>query len=165
MDQVQPLHERAVGDAFIRWFNHGHGKNFTYDNRPREAPDLRYTDEREVLNLEITDAYYDEHDAVMQWKTARGRPDAPDRWAGMNFDEALIVNISERIAGKCSRDYGPNCVLVISVRPALTTGDEMEQMLSDIVIPERVPFAGIYLMGDFGSTASSKSESRCWQLR
>jgi hypothetical protein len=165
MDEIQGRHERAVGYEFVRWFNGVNGKQFKFDNRPHEAPDLRYVDGNQVLNMEITDAYYDKKDAEMQWKTARKEENAPDRWSGGDIDRALVANISAGIAKKCRKDYGKNCVLVVAVRPGLTSDDEMEQMLSEIKIPEKTPFTCIYLMGDFPWTHSSWGGFRCWPLR
>jgi hypothetical protein len=72
----------------------------------REAPDLRYVDGTRVLNLELTDAYYDEQsDAAMQWDAARKKANAPDSWSGGDFDRALIKNINAGIAKKCRKDY------------------------------------------------------------
>lgn len=66
---------------------------------------------------------------------------------------------------KCRKEYGKNCVLVVAVRPGLTSVDEMEQMLSEVKIPEKTPFTGIYLAGDFPWTDSSRGGFRCWLLR
>lgn len=57
MDAIQNKHERAVGDDFMRWFNHRGRTHFKFDNRPHEAPDLQYVDGGEILNIEVTDAY------------------------------------------------------------------------------------------------------------
>jgi hypothetical protein len=70
----------------MRWFNNVNGKQFKYDNWPHEAPDLRYVDGNQILNIEITDAYYDKDDAELQWKTARKEQDAPHGWSGGDFD-------------------------------------------------------------------------------
>ena len=165
MDEIQCRHEHAVGYEFVRWFNKVNGKQFKYDNRPHEAPDLRYVDGNQILNIEITDAYYDEDDAEMQWKTARKEADAPDRWSGGDFDRTPVSNISAGIAKKCRKDYGKDCVLVVAVRTGLTSVEEMEHMLSEIKIPEKTPFTGIYLTGDFPWIDSSRGGFRCWPLR
>ena len=166
MDEIQGRREQAVGHVFIRWLNKVKGKQFKYGNRPHEAPDLRYVDGNQILNIEITDAYYDKKDgAAMQWKTARKEEGAPDRWSGRDFDRTLVSNISAGIAKKCRKDYGKDCVLVVAVRPGLTSAEEMEQMLSDIKIPEKTPFTGVYLTGDFPWTDSSRGGFRCWPLR
>jgi hypothetical protein len=165
MDEIQGKHERAVGEAFIRWFNAKNGKQFTYDNRPHEAPDLRYMDGDQVLYIEITDAYYDKDDAAMQWKAARREDDAPARWIGGDIDRTFVANIRVGIAKKCLKDYGKDCVLVLAVRPGLTSAEEMEQLLSEIKIPQKTPFTGIYLTGGFPWTDSSRGGFRCWQLR
>jgi len=171
MDEIQSRHEHAVGYEFIRWFNAKNGKQFEYDKRPHKAPDLRYVDGKQILNIEITDAYYDKNDAdkkedaELQWKTARKEADAPHGWLGGDFDRTLVSNISAGIAKKCRKDYGKDCVLVVAVRPGLTSADEMEQMLSEIKIPDETPFTGIYLTGDFPWTDSSRGGFRCWPLR
>jgi hypothetical protein len=33
MDLIQEKHERAIGDAFIDWYNAHHGTNYTYSGR------------------------------------------------------------------------------------------------------------------------------------
>jgi hypothetical protein len=165
MDETQRRHELAVGYEFMRWFNQVNGKQFTYDNRPHEAPDLRYVDGNQILNIEITDAYYDKEIAEMQWKTARKEEDAPQGWIGGDFDRMLVSNINAGIAKKCRNDYGKDCVLVVAVRPGLTSAEEMEEMLSEIKVPEKTPFTGIYLTGDFPWTDSSRGGFRCWLLR
>ncbi len=165
MDEIQRNHERAVADSFVRWFNAKKGKNFKYDSRPHEAPDQRYVDGDEILNIELTDAYYDKDDAAMQWKVARKEDDAPNHWMGGDIDRTLAANVSGIIAKKCRNDYGRDCVLVVAVRPALTSGEEMEQMLSMIEIPKKTPFTGIYLTGDFPWTGTNRGGFRCWRLR
>ncbi len=164
MDDIQRTHEHAAGDAFVDWYNRENGKQFVYDERPREAPDLRYVDAGDILDVEITNAYYDKRDAEMQWKSARKEPDAPIRWSGTNFDQALVEQINARLTDKCSKDYGRNCILVVNTLPALTTADEMEKMLPQITIPNKNPFAGIYLTGNFPDSSSSQGGFRCWHL-
>jgi hypothetical protein len=44
MDEIQEQHERAIGEAFIGWYNQQNGTRFVYHGRPREAPDLIYRD-------------------------------------------------------------------------------------------------------------------------
>jgi hypothetical protein len=166
MDDIQIKHERAVGDDFIRWYNRANVTRFSFDTRPREAPDLGYVDGSRVLNLELTDAYYDEQsDAAMQWDAARQKANAPDSWSGGDFDQALIKNINAAIAKKCRNDYGKDCVLIVAVRPGLTTDYEMEQILSEIKTPQKTPFIGIYLTGNFPWTDSSRGGFRCWRVR
>src|SRR2546425_860197 len=101
MDDLQRVHERTVGDSFIRWYNHAHGRRFLFNSHPREAPDLLYRDSEECLQIEVSQAYYDADDAAMKWKGARGDPDAPQGWDGINFNDALIQHVSKIIVGKC----------------------------------------------------------------
>lgn len=66
MENIQKRHEHAAGDAFVAWYNLQNRKQFVYDERPREAPDLKVCRWGDVLDVEITDAYYDKNDAEMQ---------------------------------------------------------------------------------------------------
>ena len=50
MDDIQRTHEHAAGDAFVDWYNRENGKQVVYDERPREAPDLRYVDVGDILD-------------------------------------------------------------------------------------------------------------------
>ncbi len=164
MDEIQIKHERTVGDAFVAWLNKDQQKQFVYDSRPQEAPDLRYVDDQEILSIEIADAYYDGNDAAMKWQAARKKDDAAHSWSGVNFDAALTTDISKRIAEKCSKNYGANCALVVNVYPSLTTIQDMEQMILNIGVPKQSPFVGIYLTGHFPSSSSSVGGFGCWRL-
>jgi len=77
VDDIQKRHEYAAGDAFVAWYNLQNRKRFVYDERPREAPDLNYIDGGDVLDVEITDAYYDKNDTEKQRKIAHQKADAP----------------------------------------------------------------------------------------
>jgi hypothetical protein len=163
MDKIQIDHERAVGDRFIGWYNENRKKNFAYYGRPEEVPDLIYRDGTNELFIELGDAYYDRANALGRWERARGKTDAPKSWSGVNFDRALIANINAIIQDKSGKDYGPNCILVVNVDPELTTGDEMEAMLPEIVIPTS-HFVEIYLTGHFGYSTPESGGYRCWKI-
>ena len=149
MDEIQLQHERAVGDQFIDWLNKRDGSHFTFSCRGKEAPDLVYTDAGRILGVEIVDAYYDAADAKRHWKGARKAPDAPKRWSGADPDRRLLGDIDWQIRKKCKRSYGPNGLLVVTVRPAITSEIDMEELLRDLELPDKIRFVGVYLSGHF----------------
>lgn len=155
---MKEQNERAIGDKFVDFYNSNHEMNFRYKGRPVEAPDLTYADGTDELNIEVGTAYYDRADAKARWSVARALPHAQRGWAGINFEDQMIENIGAIIAEKCGKDYGLRCVLVVHVRPMLTTVEDMWVRLNDIKLPARIPFDGIYLSGDFADNYS------CWQL-
>ena len=42
MDTIQEKHERAVGDAFVEWYNRLKGTSYEYYDRGTDPPDLIY---------------------------------------------------------------------------------------------------------------------------
>lgn len=155
---MKERNERAIGDKFVAAYNSHHGSNFVFIERPIEAPDLTYADGPSTLNVEVGTAYYGYADAELQWKAARGSPDAPKDWAGMDFEDKMVDDITAIIAEKCGKDYGPSCVLVMHVRPKLTTINDLRAQIDRITIPSVHRFDGIYLSGDFPDGYS------CWRL-
>ena len=149
MDQTQDQHERATGDEFVVWLNKETQSSFVFSSRGTPVPDLIYTDGTRVLGLEISSAYYDGAHAKFQWENARGKSDAPSQWSGMNFETRLIQNISQVIKQKSQMTYGPDCCLVIFVRPNLTYYHEFIDLLQSLVLPSIVPFTGVYILGYF----------------
>ena len=167
MDEIQRKHERAVGEAFVDWYNSERGTKFDFDGRPHEAPDLLYRHGNEALQIEVGQAYYDERDAAFKWKGARGDPNAPKDWHGVNFNDALIQHVGKIIVDKCTKRYGSNCVLVVNVYPDASTIDEINARFGEVEIPRSHPFAGIYLTGHFSKDIlhpSRPSGYRCWKL-
>jgi hypothetical protein len=57
MDTTQEQHERAVGAAFIEWYNRQNSTEFRYHDRGADPPDLVYHSGSQELLLEITAAY------------------------------------------------------------------------------------------------------------
>lgn len=161
---MKELNERAIGDKFIAAYNGRHGTNFVYKGRPREAPDLTYVDGDTELNVEVGTAYYDNADAALQWATVRGSGNAPPGWSGIDFEAEMVGNISKIIANKCRDDYGPRCVLLVHVRPKLTTIADMRGLLDQIKLPTGIRFDGIYLSGDFPSASDSPGGYSCWRI-
>ncbi len=165
MDSTQERHERAVGDAFIEWYNKQNCTRFTYHGRAPEPPDLIYRFGSKEKHLEITSEYYDEDFATMLWQDARGVPYAADTWSSGEPDQKLIDRINRRLAMKCNKRYPMNCVLVVGVYPHLTASEELHAMIAQIKVPVDHPFAEIYLAGDFPACSSgSRGGYYCWKL-
>ena len=164
MEQIQKQHERSVGDAFISWLNTRDGSLFSFKNRGDEAPDLIYEFDDHCQGIEIVACYYGQDEALMQWQNARQRPNAPAEWEGTNFNDALRTNIELNIAKKCAKAYGNNCILLVSVRPGLTTIPKMHEILSKVVLPAEITFSGIYVAGEFPFGIDAKGGYYAWQL-
>ena len=56
MDSVQEQLERAVGDAFVTWYNKQHGTEFRFSARGAEPPDLVYRFGDDELAVEVSGA-------------------------------------------------------------------------------------------------------------
>ena len=118
---------------------------------------------------------YDTTDASTQWENARHTRKAPSSWRSFtgdaktsitntNIDEALADFLSEVMAKKCAKDYGLGCVLVLHVRPLLTTIDDMKEFIASVQVPERHPFDDIFVTGDFRGGSSCGAGYGCWRL-
>jgi hypothetical protein len=165
MDELQEQHERWVGDRVVEWYNSRHGTTFTFNERCGVAPDLEYRDGSQMLRIEVVTAYYDKkNDAKFRWLHARKQPDAPHKWFGVNFEKSLVENINSAIDAKCTKSYGPNCLLAVCVLPSLTFADEMESLLDGITIPTANPFDGIYVCGEFPAPIPNPAETKVWRL-
>lgn len=162
--RMKALNERVIGDKFISAYNAHDGTNLQFKARPLEAPDLTYSDGTKDLNIEVCCVYYDDADAKWQWQAARGFTNRPTGWSGANFDAGLVGAINNILAEKSAKDYGSNCILVVHVRPPLTTINDMRELLNDIRLPPRQPFRAIYLSGDFPTSADSAGGYACWRL-
>jgi hypothetical protein len=177
MDSAQEKHERRVGEQLIEWYNQRHGTSFRFDGRPDDAPDSYYSDGNERRRVEVTSAFSDDgDDARYEWLHKRGRPDAPTKWQGKDFEQYLVADINRRIADKCMNySYGPNCLLAVYVLAQFTSADEMETLIEGVSVPTTHRFKGIYLCGDFRlptidlfisrvREGERGSERRVWQL-
>jgi hypothetical protein len=149
MDEYQVNEERIFGEQFIEWFNGVNDSNYCFINRPDQAPDLLYSNAGEELFIEVTVAYYDGKHATFYWKGIRGAKDAPNKWIGINPNQALVSAIIKCIENKSLKKYGNNTVLLIGIPPGVTSAEELEEMLDKILIPEETPYAGIYIIGNF----------------
>ncbi len=165
MDRVQEQHERAVGDAFVNWFNQQNGTEYIYDRRAADPPDLIYRCGDHELRLEITAAYYDPENAAMLWHNARGVPGAPDMWGSKSPDQKLVESINSALAKKCVKAYPPGCVLLVALYPDLTSAEEFAELTPQISVPPDDPFTEIYVAGMFpASSSGSRGGYHCWKL-
>lgn len=165
MERTQEQHERAVGDAFIEWYNKQRGTALRYHGRGAEPPDLVYRSGSHEMLLEITAAYYDAANATMLWQNARRVPGATDMWMSKNPDRKLIDSINTGLTKKCNKPYPATCVLVVNIYPDMTSAEELDALIHQIQIPVGHSFAGIYLTGIFPtSRGGSRGGYHCWKL-
>ncbi|MFQ5804333.1 MAG: hypothetical protein ACE5JQ_15700 [Candidatus Methylomirabilales bacterium] len=165
MDSIQEQHERAVGDAFIEWYNNWNGTKFRYHGRGADPPDLVYRSESEETFLEITVAYYDANNAAMLWQNARRVQGAANIWIGKNPDQKIIEHVNAVLTEKCGKQYPPKCVLVVGVYPDVTAAEELDALIGQIKVPVDHPFVEIYLAGNFpSSSGGSGGGYYCWKL-
>ncbi len=154
MDETQKQYELAVGNKLITKLNQKQGTKYTFkqrgDGRGDEGPDLIYRDDNSEIGIEVVTCYYDDSHAKLEWQNARNYPNAPQSWAGVNFNSALIENINKVLQDKCVKNYGRKCLLAVYINPGLTTYNEMDSRLLNIKVPPKHHFAGIYLIGHFG---------------
>jgi hypothetical protein len=162
MDVIQEKHERAVGDAFIDWYNKLNGAAYQYYGRGADPPDLVYTSGTAELPLEITGSYYDADHATMLWQNARAIPEAPDLWIGKSPDQKLVDDISLALEKKSRMVYPFGCVLVVEVNPDVTTAEEFADLMPAIHVPAANPFGGIYVGGFFQASYSGSAGGYVW---
>lgn len=165
MDTIQEQHERAVGDAFVEWYNQRNGTEYRYDTRGTDPPDLIYRSGSQQLILEITAAYYDAGNAAMLWRNARGVPHAPNSWSSKSPDLKLIESINSTIKKKCAKQYPPSCVLLVALYPDLTSAEEFAELMPQVEVPTAQPFTEIYVGGLFPASSSGSLGGHCyWKL-
>lgn len=164
MDAIQERHEHAVACEFIRYRNSVHGDCLEYRGRPEGAGDaLCVRGDREII-IEETNAFHDVGHAKFEWQNARNLPGAPKSGFGINFDMKLIRSINARLAEKCVIDYGAGSILLINVPSRLTDAARIESLLCEVDLPASVPFAQIFVVGQFPWGSSSVGGYRCWQI-
>lgn len=162
MDTIQEKHERAVGDAFVDWYNKINGTSYKYYARGAEPPDLIYRCGTEELLLEITVAYYDAGQARMLWQNARNLPGAPDSWSSKSPDQKLMDSVNLALDKKSSKAYPPSCVFLVTVYPDLTSAEEFASLIPEIRVPDSHPFAEIYVGGLFPSSSGGSIGGYSW---
>lgn len=165
MDKVKEQHERAVGDVLVAELNRKQRKQYVFNRRGDQGPDLVYCDGNLEIGIEVVTCYYDINDAKFRWQNARNLPEAPKSWAGVNFNSALIMNINRAIVRKCKeKAYGTNCLLAVNILPSLTTFNKMNDLMPQIKTPPKHRFGEIYLIGSFGVTGDSNVNHAIWRL-
>jgi len=164
MDTTQEQHERAVGAAFIEWYNRQNNTEFRYHDRGADPPDLVYRSGSQELLLEITAAYYDADDATMLWQNARGVPGAKNIWIGKEPDQKLVDSLNTVLSKKCDKQYPANCILVVHLNPHITAAEELETLITQIKVPVDHSFRGIYLGGMFPISRNSRGGYQWWKL-
>ncbi len=164
MDAIQEQHERAVGDAFVDWYNKLTGSSFEYHARGADPPDLIYREGTKELLLEITGGYYDDEHATMLWQNAREVPGAPDSWSGKSPDQKLIESINLALGKKSNKAYPSACLLVVAVYPDLVSSKEFVALLPEICVPTGHPFAAIYAGGLFPESMGSAGGYSWWRV-
>lgn len=155
---LKQIFERQVGDAFISWLNDNRGMTYRLV-RSQGAPDLVYASGTTELALEVTAAYYNSDYAEFLWGFTRPNWKAPADWSidDRDPDRLLVEAVSRAISRKSTKDYGPNCVLLVYVRPAVTTAGELKTLLRKQSPSADPPFAGVYVVGPFPGTTSAPS--------
>lgn len=149
MDAFQLSHEAQVGLRFIAWYNDKHRTQFTYTGRSEEAPHLIFKDGVKQIWAEVATVYYDSTASQFRWLGTSGNSEPPRDLNSVEFHAGLVRFINQGVSDRCGKDYLTDCVLLISVMPTVTTISRMRELLKDLVIPERNPFKGIYLLGRF----------------
>jgi hypothetical protein len=162
MDEIQLRHERAIGDAFVDWYNKRNGTGYQYHDRGADPPDLIYKDGGDELQLEITVAYYDPAHATMLWKNARSLPDAPGSWSTWSPDAKLAQSISLMLAKKAAKHLPQGCVIVVALYPDLISATEFSEIVQAIKVPSGHGFAGIYVGGLFPASSDGSQGGYCW---
>ena len=126
---------------------------------------LVYSFRNGELAIEVTDAYYDGSHAEFLWQNARGKPNAPKRWEGLNPDKRLAEAIARCVTKKSEKRYGDSVLLLIEVPPGVTTADDLTKRLASQPAQSDTPFVGIYVAGTFPKAADLDGEYRVITLK
>ena len=162
MDAVQQKHERAVGEAFVAWYNGVSRMSYEFHVHGSDPPDLIYRNGSQELLLEITAGYYDAAHATMLWQNAREVPGAPDSWSSKGPDQKLIDHVNLAIEKKSAKAYPSGCLLVIAVYPDLASADEFAALLPELHVPDTHPFGEIYVGGLFPASSGGSAGGYFW---
>lgn len=150
MTPQQPVKcQSPIALEFMEWYNRKGKTRFVFERHDEEAPTLIFSDGRIQMRVEVATVYYDAKDAQFKWLGHRTDPNAPREWSKINFHTSLIKFINDGVVEKCSAKRGTKCLLLIDVEPTLTTPRELRNLLKEVVVPERNPFEGIYMVGHF----------------
>jgi hypothetical protein len=164
-ESLKEREERFWGEELAEWLNKRDGSAWSFDRRGGEAPDLVYCDGTRELPIEVVSTHYNEDYARMLWGHARNDSRAPDSMFFVEPDKQLLHDIEQQMAKKCDKKYGRGCVLLVTVRPNLTTARTMQELIPALKLPNAVPFEAIYLAGRFPAGYDSDHSYHVWQLR
>jgi hypothetical protein len=120
-----------------------------YRKQLKSALDLIYTPDSNEIFIEVTSAFYDDEHAKFIWKSVRGEADAPTRWIGVNPNKRLVDEICSRLIKKAQKRYEDETLLLIEIPPGITSAEELSELLDKQQFPKNLPFAGIYVVGNF----------------
>lgn len=160
MNMLQEQFERAHGDELINWLNTQNGTNYSFFHRGGEAPDLVYSFEGKELSVEVTAAYYDGRHAKFLWDGAKNTEIDIEPWVGVNPDIRLSDEVLNRISEKSKNTYGKECILLVVIPPGLTSVENLSELIMKEEIPSNLPFAKIYVAGNFPITSTSEGGYR-----
>jgi hypothetical protein len=150
-ENLKVEHEEAVAKDILKTLNleaefwrHGDDAN---------EPDVLFKQQGKILGIEVATAYYDSHQAKMEWQLARGiiKP-PPDKliytWSGSDFDEKIFQRIQQEITDKCSRKYiGADLFwLCIEHRGFLSDCDATENCVNKLTVPYSNIFDKIFIL-------------------
>ena len=164
-DKLKGQHEKAIAERFIERYNEANKTNFVFKQRGKPpAPDFEYKDSTtsEVIGLEVTGVYYDEHHAEGTWQVARREIKSFQSNVICSPTERLRESIEHAIAKKCQRnyDFSPPIILALDVTRSLHDERDVkgiEAMARQVKLPEQIPFHEIYFGIQLG-------EYRIWKL-
>lgn len=146
--ELKKQHERAAGDRFMKAYSRRTRRQYRFAREGDDPPDLVYVDGRgRELGVEMKTAYYDRNDAQAAWDVARGKRPTT-RWTGRDIE----VKLADFVTGLLCRltqnvlDVPYPCLLVIDVRPPLTTERDLRRsVLPSIATPAWLPFSEAWL--------------------
>jgi hypothetical protein len=156
---MKRLIERTWGERFLKLYNLQHSLSFKIVLQPNPPePDLKCEDagSGETLFLEITELWENDADAKDLYDLVRGKVSEDEQLhrklaedARQDHYDEYFNRLMERIDEKCSCRYvasGP-IILVIGDESPFSAVDEVKkEILSNIRIPDKHPFAEISLV-------------------
>ena len=147
-EQLKAQTEQAAGDRFIEEYNKENNSQFVFKKKG-ERPALVYSDNSNIIGVEVTIAYYNENDAKGSWDIARGKTSSNSSGLLVNPDEQLAQHINKDIKAKCTKhyDFPYPIILLVATRPALTQDEQdfQDNVLPHIKLPDDIPYCEIYL--------------------
>ena len=151
---LKEQHEVAIGNALLRSL--GLDGHFIGHGADGVEPDLIYQIAGRRVGIEIPTAYYDDHQAKVEWQLARGdlQPDPsgitaimrPGDW--VDEPRRLIASrVQRELDDKCSKTYsGVDATwLCVEQHAQLADAAETQQLASRVRVSALHPFERVYL--------------------